>query len=657
VEGIARHSSTHAAGVVISREPLVEHVPLQRAGGKSEGEITTQYQMGHLEELGLLKMDFLGLSTLSILGRAVQLAQRKDPGLRLETIPLEDDKGYERLRRGETVGIFQLEGGMTSRMTVDVCPSKFEDLVALMALIRPGPMEMAPDYIARKRGRTPIRYAHPSLEPILKETYGVALYQEQVMQIAHTLAGFSMAEADGLRKGMGKKLPEVMAKYRDRFIQGATENGIDSDLAAEIWEGIDRFGGYGFNKSHSAAYAVIAAQTAYMKANYPVEFMAALMTNDMGNSDRIAIDVSECRRAGIEVLPPDINRSDRDFSVETTDTGAEAVRFGLSAVKNVGEGAVRAVLEARAGQPDCQFPDLETFCREVDWDAVTKRAVECLAKSGVLDAFGGRAAVLAKLEPAIAAGQRHQKASAKGQMGLFVTAVPVATVDTTGGSTHDISRKQLLAWEKEFIGLYLSDHPLNQVMGASGSGGAAIATLPERESGDRVTVVGMVTGVRRLTTKANKSMVVVEIEDLTGSIELVAFPEAYERHAELWEIDAILEVVARVDRRGDQLQLVCESATAEVRPVSAQSAARTVRIRVPVSEDVWADIRALQALDEVLDQFEGDDDVVLILPRNGREVTLRSRKRRVAWGEPLAAALRELLAEGAVSTVEPAAAM
>ena len=299
VEGISRHASTHAAGVVISRDPLVEHVPLQRAGGKSEGDVTTQFPMAQLEEIGLLKMDFLGLRTLTVLGKAVGLLQASGHDISLESIPLEDEAALALLCRGETTGVFQLEGGTTTRMTVDVAPNNFDDLVALMALIRPGPMAMAPDYIERKHGRTEIEYIHPEVEPILRETYGVALYQEQVIRIANVLAGFSMAEGDGLRKAMGKKLPEQMAKYRDRFVSGCQERGIEKRLAGDIFAMIERFAGYGFPKAHSAAYAVIAAQTAYLKARYPVQFMAALLTSELGTTDRIVALLAECRRAGI----------------------------------------------------------------------------------------------------------------------------------------------------------------------------------------------------------------------------------------------------------------------------------------------------------------------------------------------------------------------
>ncbi len=650
VEGIARHSSTHAAGVVISRDPLVEHVPLQRAGGKSEGEITTQYPMTRLEDIGLLKMDFLGLSTLTVLGKAVELARRKQPDLSLETIPLDDPKTYELLRRGETVGIFQLEGGMTTRMTIDVAPACFEDLIALMALIRPGPMEMAPDYISRKHGRTPIEYMHPDLEPILKETYGIALYQEQIMQIANVLAGFSMAEGDGLRKAMGKKLPEEMAKYRGRFIDGCVEHGLTKELAGEIWDMIERFAGYGFNKAHSAAYAVIAAQTAYLKANFPVEFMAAILSTEIGNAEKIVVNVLECRRAGIEVLPPDINASDLEFTVEVTPDGKEAVRFGLAAVKNVGHGAVRAILEARSQQPRGRFPDLETFCESIDWSSVSKRAVECLAKCGALDCFGPppspRSWVIAALEPAIAAGQQRQKAAARGQMGLFDLggSVAVATAPRIIAETREIPRRQLLAWEKELIGFYLSDHPLKEVVAAGLDGVTPLVALAEKAQGEKVKVVAMITGVRRVPTKTNRTMAIVELEDLTGSVELVAFPDVYERHAELWNTDQIVEAIAKVDRRGDQLQLICESATSEI-AVGRRKAKprRVVHLRLPEAPTLEHERQIMQNLYELLVHYEGDDEVVLHVPTSRGVVKLRSRSRRVDWNPELEAALRDVL--------------
>jgi DNA polymerase-3 subunit alpha len=657
VEGIARHASTHAAGVVISRDPLVDLVPLQRAGGKSEGDVTTQFTMSQIEEIGLLKMDFLGLSTLTVLGKAVELARHKDPALTIDTIPLDDETAYEMLRRGETVGVFQLEGGMTTRMTIDVSPNCFEDLIALMALIRPGPMEMAPDYISRKHGRTEIEYMHEEMQSILSETYGVALYQEQIIRIANVLAGFSLAEGDGLRKAMGKKLPEEMAKYRDRFTAGCVEHGLSVRLGGEIFDMIERFAGYGFNKAHSAAYAVIAAQTAYMKANYPVEFMAALLTTEIGNTEKIVSNIVECRRAGISVLPPDINASVEDFSVESLGDGREAVRFGLRAIRNVGENAAKALVQARERIPHGTFADLNAFCREVDWSIVSKRVVECLAKCGAFDSVAPRSQIIGSMDIAISTGQQHQKAIARGQIGLFDLGASdtVATPVSQAQGWSEIARKELLTWEKELLGLYMSDHPLKELVDASQrSGRVQIVELAERKSGELVKLVGMVAGIRRVTTKSNRTMAIVELEDLTGNVDFVAFPDTYDAIVSLLEIDRILDVTAKVDRRNEQVQLVCESVTSDLAGFEAQEfvLSKTVHLSIPVSADIWADIKLLQTLDELLKQYEGDDQVVLHLPKGSRNVALKSRKLKVDSSETLTRALSQILGESQIRIEE-----
>lgn len=651
VEGLARHSSTHAAGVVISHEPLVEHVPLQRAGGKSEGDVTTQWTQGHLEDLGLLKMDFLGLKTLTVLGKAVGLARAGGSDISLETIPMADQEALELLRRGETVGVFQLEGGMTTRMTIDVAPESFEDIIALMALIRPGPMELAPDYIARKHGKQEIEYAHPLLEDVLKETYGIALYQEQVMQIANILAGFSMAEADGLRKAMGKKLPAVMAEYKDRFVSGAKEQGVDKKLATDVWDMIERFAGYGFNKSHSAAYAVIAAQTAYLKAHYPVEFMAALMSTEMANSEKTVFNVAECRRAGIPVLPPNINQSGVEFGVETVDDGVKAVRFGLGAVKNVGVGPVTAIVAARNDADGGSLPTLDAFCEAVDWSTTNKRVVESLTKAGALDVFGHRAAVLAGLEQAIGAAQKRQKAAARGQMDLFGMMTEDTSFTDGPSALPDVPEaesRQVLEWEKEFLGLYLSSHPLTAITGNGvPTGFSEVVDFATMASNQKVKLIAMVTGVRRITTRQNKTMAVAELEDLTGTIEAVAFPSTYEAVGSQLEPDTILVITGKLDERGEQKQIILESVSSSLPEFNIRpKAAPRVVIELPLTGEYWEDVQLMQRLDDVLRQNEGDAEVVLIVDREGEPVRMRSRSRRIAWTEETALELEAVVGRG-----------
>jgi DNA polymerase-3 subunit alpha len=640
VEGISRHASTHAAGVVISRDPLVQHVPLQRAGGKSEGDITTQFPMAQLEELGLLKMDFLGLRTLTVLGKAVRLLQDAGHDISLETIPLDDRYAFELLCRGETTGVFQLEGGTTSRMTVEVAPGQFDDLTALMALIRPGPMAMAPEYISRKHGRTPIEYVHPDVEPILRETYGVALYQEQVIRIANVLAGFSMAEGDGLRKAMGKKLPEEMNKYKDRFVSGCNERGIEKRLASEIFAMIERFAGYGFPKAHSAAYAVIAAQTAYLKANYPVEFMAALLSSELGNTDRIVALLAECRRAGIAVLPPSINHSTVEFSVERTENGPSAVRFGLAAVKNVGVSAVRAIIESRRAEASGSFLTLSAFCDAIDWSIVNRRAVESLTKAGALDELGDRGAILGALEAAVAAAQKRQRATARGQMDLFGAAPAEAAVPPPSESSA-VTPREILEWEKELLGTYMSDHPLSEILSAAlrsetGRGLCEVAQLEERSLGSTVRVLAMVASVRRIVTKTERSMAVAVLEDLTGRVD---------------HEGAILDVRGRLERRGEALQIVCESVSAELPAAEEDACEReSIVIRFRRGADSWSEIKAMQQVDEILKRHEGESAVIIEVPAVGEPPRrMISRTRRCDWSLALE---RELHAVSGVVVAE-----
>ena len=663
VEGLSRHSSTHAAGVVISRDPLVEHVPLQRAGGKSEGDVTTQWTMGHMETLGLLKMDFLGLRTLTVLRKAIDLVNAAGHDLTIDTIPLEDEAAMDLLCRGETFGVFQLEGGMTTRMTVDVAPRKFNDITALMALIRPGPMEMAPEYIEVRHGRRQATYPHEALENILAQTHGVPLYQEQVMQIANVLAGFSMAESDGLRKAMGKKLPAVMAEYRGRFIEGCKKNGHPEKLAVDVYEMIEKFAGYGFPKAHSAAYAVIGAQTAYLKANFPVQFMAALMSTEIGSSDRIVVNVAECRRTGITVLPPDINGSVGDFSVETDEEGREAVRFGLVAVRNVGAGVVDHILQRRAEQPGGAFASMQAFCDAVDWQLVNKRAVESLVKAGAFDGLGERASILASLDTMVSAVQQRQKAAARGQMDLFGMVDMAIDTGSSGSLKIDVppaDERQKLTWEKEFLGLYMSSHPLTDMFANGAPAGyTQIRQTDEVPEKQQVRLVGMVVSVRRIATRTNRMMAVLELEDLTGTIEAVAFPDTYEATSSLLNPDAILDFTAKVDQRGDRRQLILEQVSDDLpvaKVVKQHIDLPAVEIHLPVSDDVWGDISVMQKVLEVMDRHEGSRPVDLLIREGVVLRRFRCRKRRVEWSEDLAEELSSVIGSGRVNLVEEALA-
>jgi len=512
---------------------------------------------------------------------------------------------------------------------------------------------MAPEFIARKHGRIPVEYMHPALEQILSQTYGVALYQEQVMQIAAVLAGFSMAESDGLRKAMGKKLPAEMAKYRTRFIDGCVQGGTEKKLGGQIYDMVERFAGYGFPKAHSAAYGVITAQTAYLKANHPIEFMAALMSTDIGNTERTVFDVAECRRMKVPVLTPDVDKSGVDFTVETDASGARSIRFGLGGVKNVGFGAVENVISSRASLAERRFGSLEGFCASIDWSSVTKRVAESLGKSGALDSFGERAAVLASLDSLIGASQRRQKAAARGQMDLF-GGLSDPIEETTTSKLADVppaDRKDLLSWEKEFLGVYLSSHPLMDVVAhGAPAGHAQVVDISELNVGERVKLISMVTGIRRIATKNNRTMAVLEVEDLTGSLEIVAFPDSFDQFRDVLVDDALLAFAATIDDRGDKRQLILESVTSEL-PLARQPEPRHPRIAIwlPATGNVWNDIDLMQRIDGALRRHEGASEVVFNVPQGTSMSRLKSRSRRVEWSPELVEDLQLILGEDQVT--------
>jgi DNA polymerase III subunit alpha len=445
---------------------------------------------------------------------------------------------------------------------------------------------------------------------------------------------------------MGKKLPEQMKKYKDRFVSGCGERGIEKRLASDIFAMIERFAGYGFPKAHSAAYAVIAAQTAYLKANYPVEFMAALLSSELGNTDRIVALMAECRRSGIAVLPPNINRSAVEFSVEQTEDGSSAVRFGLAAVKNVGVSAVRTIIESRKAEPSGRFPSLGAVCDAIDWSAVNRRAIEALAKAGALDELGDRGGVLAALDGVIASAQKRQRATARGQMDLFSGGAndvrPAPPVQPSA-----VAPREILEWEKELLGTYMSDHPLTEILAAAlrseaGRGICEIAQLEARSLGSSVRVLSMVASIRRIVTKTDRSMAVAVLEDLTGRVDLVLFPDAFERHGELLRDGVILDVRGRLERRGEALQIVCESLSAEL-PTASPDAyePETIVVRFRSGANSWAEIKAMQEVDAILKRHEGECPVVIEVPAlSGLPCLMISRTRRSEWSSALEQELR-----------------
>ncbi|OGQ20299.1 MAG: DNA polymerase III subunit alpha [Deltaproteobacteria bacterium RIFCSPHIGHO2_02_FULL_60_17] len=581
LEGLTRHASTHAAGVVLSNLPLVDYLPLYV---DKEGGIVTQFDMASVEKIGLIKFDFLGLKTLTLIHDCLKLI-RASRGVEIDinNLPLDDKKTYRLLCSGNTTGIFQLESTGIREMTVKIRPNCFEDLVAILALFRPGPLDsgMAEEYIKRKHGKEQIRYLHPLLEPTLKDTYGVIVYQEQVMQIAQKLAQYSMGEADILRRAMGKKDPEEMASQRERFVQGARKNKIDPKRAAEIFDQMETFARYGFNKSHSAAYALISYQTAYLKTHYPVEFMAALLSSEMGDTDKVIKNLAECRERGIEVLPPDINESRADFTV-----GGDKIRFGLAAVKNVGEKAVEVILESREGEG--AFRSLFDFCRRVDLGAVNRRVVESLVKCGAFDSTGvSRARMIAALDEAMKAGQSYQKGRQSNQIDIFDTLGAGAGNGGERNGEHypqaeEWSAQQQLAFEKESLGFYITGHPLDKYEGALKKWTTgAIVDIRERSSGGEVKVGGVVTALRLRNTKKGERYASFQLEDRTGFVEILVWPDVYRRCMETLVLDDPILVHGRLEVGEERVQIIAN----EVTPMAQASQRAAVPARKQPERD------------------------------------------------------------------------
>ena len=553
VEGLVRSTGTHAAGVVITRDPLTDLVPLERSKGNAAA-IQTQYEDKQLEKLGFLKFDFLGLSNLTILDRALGLIrEQRGIAVRREDIPLDDKKTFDLLSSGETTGLFQLESAGMRRHIRDLKPDRVEDVMAMVALFRPGPMDYIPSYIRRKHGREAVTYAHPSLEPVLRETYGVMVYQEDVMAVTQALAGFTLGEADVLCYTIRKKIREKLDAQKDRFVLKAGERGVSRDVIDTVWKDFEPFAQYGFNRAHAAIYGMIAYHTAYLKANYTAEYMTAVLSSDMGNSERIAIAIAECRRMGISVAKPDVNHSRFDFVV----SGSE-IRFGLGAIKNVGEGAVENIVQARDAEGT--FRSLDDLCARIDLQRNNKRVLESLIKCGACDAFGPRMAQLERLDDVLATAQREQKDRASGQVSLFDLAAvtTAAAVAPTGGP--EASRKELLAWEKELLGIYISEHPLQEVSARLGDVVTAYLAELKDVVDDVVIVAGVITSARRHLTQKKALMMFAQLEDLTASTEVTVFPRTYEATHKVWVADEIVLVLARVEQRDDQPKLLAEYA-------------------------------------------------------------------------------------------------
>ncbi len=548
MEGVARHAGTHAAGVIITDRPMEEYVPLQRPTSGSEEvpiKSVTQYEMSILDHLGLLKVDFLGLGTLTVMQKASDLIyQRHNIRYTLDNIPLDDPETYAFLCKGFTAGVFQLEGVGMTRFLLQMKPTLLEHVISMVALYRPGPMEVIPSYIARMHGHEPVTYRHPLLEPIMGETFGFAIYQEQVMQAAMQLAGYTAAEADMLRKVISKKKADELAFYREKFITGAVTNGIAQEIAEVIFQDWEGFAHYGFNKSHAADYGVIAVETAYLKAHYTLEYMTALLSQVKNDAKKVALYVADCRSMNINVLPPDVNSSDWDFEIQQLPDGQEVIRFGLGAVKNVGQGPVELIQEARASEI---FKDFNDFARRVDLRKVGRRALESLMYVGALDCFADRRALLDGLDRIMAVSESHFKAHEAGQMTIFGF-VEGLEEEIILPLVNPMDEQEKLEWEKELLGIYLSSHPLSPYLQAMRSKITHYTgQLAEAANKNPVAVAGTVDQLRTIITKKGSEMAFGMLEDLQGSVELVIFPRVWAKSAAVLASGDVVLIEGKLD--------------------------------------------------------------------------------------------------------------
>lgn len=585
LEGFARHTSTHAAGVVISRDPLSKVVPLVT----NEGQSATQYPMNDLEKIGLLKMDILGLRNLTVIDDAEKLIRNATgKPFSVAKLPVDDPATYQLLCEGHTSGVFQLESRGMRTLIKDLAPTVFEDIIALLALYRPGPLGsgMVSEFISNKSGQTQVKYELTQLEPILKETYGLIVYQEQVMQIASTIGGFSLGQSDMLRRAMGKKKKEEMDRLRDEFLQGAAENEVPKATAGKIFDLCYKFAEYGFNKSHSAAYALISYHTAYLKANYPREYLTALLSSVLGTSDKTSLYIQECRRMNINVLPPDVNHSQADFSIEGDD-----IRFGLKAIKNVGEGAIESIVQNR--EENGPYTSIEDFCVRVDMKQVNKRVIESLVKCGAMDSLGPREVLMGSYEGSVESAQIMLKERSNGQIGLFgdVSLSPSLPAHEDFEVPY-LSVQDKLRMEKELLGLYISGHPLDPIRDMLEKYTHNSESLTAELEGQSIVVAGLLTNCRRIITKTKREMVSAILEDLVGEIPVILFQnKSFEKLAPFFIDDQTVYLKGRVKAGQDEISLMCE----DIGIIDSTQHAKSLHIDVEGlgDRDVLSDIKLL----------------------------------------------------------------
>lgn len=670
IEGLARHASMHACGVVITKDPVTEYTPLQRVAGGVDA-VVTQYaastKANAVEKIGLLKMDFLGLRNLTVIENTLKIAKKLGKEVPdIEKLELDDEAAYKVLQQAHTTGVFQLESTGMKRYLKQLKPSVFEDIIAMVALYRPGPMEYIPDFILGKHGEKKVEYLHPKLEPILKNTYGVAVYQEQLMQIARDLAGFTLGEADVLRKAVGKKIKELVAEQREKFIEGCVKTGVGKSVGEKVFAFIEPFAGYGFNRSHAACYALIGYQTAYLKAHFPAEFMAALLTGDQADIDRVAIEVREAREIGLEVLPPDVNESFQDFAVIVGDDGKERIRFGLSAIKNVGDVAAAEIVAER--KRNGKYTSLENFMERVQTKDLNKRSIDALAKVGALGSFGEVKAILESLDIILHYGKDSRTLKETHAGSLFGT-LPLPETKIRLKSVPPATERERLSWEKELLGLYVSGHPVKEYEPYFQKIATPIHDLEKEPDGKAVTIGGIITSARKSLSKTGQPLYFIGVEDTSGRVELLVFGKTVERVEGILVEDEIVEVDLKINRRDGALRLAAEdvrrvnkatlSTHARIAATHAKYTKEKIEPRVAtkkalISFDTKAEASAVNELSKVLRTLSEGDTLITVKILGS---TIRTSF-IVALDEEATAKIQRLpgVVEVSVKSLEPAVA-
>ena len=670
LEGTVHHASTHAAGVVISSEPLTEYVPLQRPVRGENGSqlMMTQYAMEPVAKLGLLKMDFLGLTSLTVLDRAIKMVeQTRGIRINLLRLQLEDPKTFELLASGKTSEIFQLESAGMQRYIKELNPSSLGAISAMIALYRPGPMEHIDTFINAKHGRVPIRYPHPSLQEILEETHGVIVYQDQVLFILQTFAGYSLGQADIVRKAMGKKNPELMRQERDRFVSGAVAKGFGEELGQEVFNLIEPFAGYAFNKAHSVSYALISYWTGYFKANYPLEYMASVLNSRLDHPERTAGAISECFRMGIPVLLPDINRSGVHFTIDKDERGTPALSYGLAAIKNVGEGAVRPIIEER--DREGAFKSIDDFCGRAEMRGLNRRTLESMIKVGTFDVLGKRGPLLEAVEKMMSLAQREAHRRETGQSSMFddpimVESGPALGIEVGG---EDVLPSEKVAWEKELLGVPLTENPFKAIVAASSGNAITSSDMLDAEmDGQKVNVVGQVSSVSRRTTRDQRQYAISTLELVYGNTEVIAWPDVLEKTADLWQEGNLLLVTGRVKVRGDEISVHCDQAKAYSAEDGSNGNKRnngndllshgelgvrrttSVLICVKESHDAGEDAHRLREAVRTLLEYPGSDRVQLEISTAGKRVLMDLPVVSTGYSPELRQRLEEMLGAGSV---------